>query len=226
MISQTDSLVRWAPTGVSNKVLRTWNSRYNCTNMHTVVHDLLRRWQSKTIMAVTVLTKQTGHTCRIFIRTTSSLAGSVPTNLACVTASAMFSMASAAASWLASANRQQTQKVLKQSHCRHWRQRRRETDSQTRVHWWGPARPDFMLHSLLFIFRFCTAGWIKEDLIQWSQNLWWPVLIFPLLIINYYFYCCRKLWHTAGYTSILKKYVAQSTLKCRIYVWKCFKIMQ
>lgn len=35
--------------------------------------------------------------------TTSSLAGSVPTNLACVTASAMFSMASAAASWLASA---------------------------------------------------------------------------------------------------------------------------
>lgn len=56
-----------------------------------------------------VLTKQTGLTCRIFMRTTSSLAGSVPTNLACVTASAMFSMASAAASWLASANRQQTE---------------------------------------------------------------------------------------------------------------------
>lgn len=40
------------------------------------------------------------------MRTTSSLAGSVPTNLACVTASAMFSMASAAASWLASARRE------------------------------------------------------------------------------------------------------------------------
>lgn len=47
-------------------------------------------------------------TCIIFIRTTSSLAGSVPTNLACVTASAMFSMASAAASWLASVNKQDT----------------------------------------------------------------------------------------------------------------------
>lgn len=43
------------------------------------------------------------------MRTTSSLAGSVPTNLACVTASAMFSMASAAASWLASVNMQETQ---------------------------------------------------------------------------------------------------------------------
>jgi hypothetical protein len=36
------------------------------------------------------------HTCRIFMRTTSSLARSVPTNLACVTASAMFSIPLAA----------------------------------------------------------------------------------------------------------------------------------
>ena len=35
-------------------------------------------------------------TCKIFIRTTSSLARSVPTNLACVTASAMFSIPLAA----------------------------------------------------------------------------------------------------------------------------------
>lgn len=37
-------------------------------------------------------------TCNIFIRTTSSEPGSVPTNLACVTASAMFSIAGAATS--------------------------------------------------------------------------------------------------------------------------------
>lgn len=106
-------------------------------------------------LAVTALTKQTGHTCRIFIRTTSSLAGSVPTNLACVTASAMFSMASAAASWLASANRQQTegsQRVRLSS----LKGRRREADSQTRVHRRGPARLD--LSYIVFILSFRTAG--------------------------------------------------------------------
>lgn len=41
-------------------------------------------------------------TCRIFIKTTSSLAWSVPTNRAWVTASAMFSIPSAVPSWLGS----------------------------------------------------------------------------------------------------------------------------
>jgi hypothetical protein len=41
-------------------------------------------------------------TCKIFIRTTSSLPLSVPTNLACVTASARLSTTLAADSWAGS----------------------------------------------------------------------------------------------------------------------------
>ena len=41
-------------------------------------------------------------TCKIFIRTTSSLPLSVPTNLACVTASARLSTTMAADSWAGS----------------------------------------------------------------------------------------------------------------------------
>lgn len=93
MISHTDSLVKWAPTGVSSRVLRTWNTGGGAFRFRLAEY----------LVGIVEVCKNC--TCNIFIRTTSSLAGSVPTNLACVTASAMFSMASAAASWLESVQR-------------------------------------------------------------------------------------------------------------------------
>lgn len=55
-----------------------------------------------------LLLKYTKHTCNIFISTTPSEEWSVPTNLACVTASAMSSTVAGTLGWVGSERVEQT----------------------------------------------------------------------------------------------------------------------
>lgn len=96
--SHTLSLLMHVPTGVSRIVRSTCKCvQINpecCERFSHIPHNIINsdRAYIARFLTVVFLTR----TCRIFMRTTSSLAMSVPTNLACVTASAMFSIPAAA----------------------------------------------------------------------------------------------------------------------------------